>query len=79
MRIYEIISTDVLEGDMSLQNYSVTGIQKHIGVKISCSHCFRIFTFSAKEQQFWYEKMGFWADSVAFQVNAVIVGGFQGQ
>jgi hypothetical protein len=63
-KIHEIISGDVIDGNISLQNYSVIGIQKHVGVRIFCSKCNALFTFSAKEQQFWYEQLRFWADSV---------------
>ena len=63
-KIRSVIASDVLQGNPDNQNYSVLGINWHIGVELFCKKCSRTFIFSAKEQQRWYETLKFWADSV---------------
>ena len=58
------VCIDIVDGDVSKQNYSVVGITKHVGVKIKCRKCNGEFYFTAKEQAHWYETLKFWVDSV---------------
>jgi len=60
----KIIENDIIAGNEAHQNFSVIGIKNHIGVNIKCKNCGIAFPFTAKEQQHWYEKLKFWADSV---------------
>jgi len=60
----KIIENDIIAGNEAHQNFSVIGIKNHIGVIINCKKCGIAFPFTAKEQQHWYEKLKFWADSV---------------
>jgi gamma-glutamyl-gamma-aminobutyrate hydrolase PuuD len=62
--LHEINRSDVLPGQSGAQNYTVVGIQWHIGVILRCKKCRKTFEFTAEEQRHWYEKLRFWADSV---------------
>ena len=66
-KLCKILASDVVKGILQNQNYSVTGINWHIGVTLFCKKCNDTFVFSAKEQQHWYETLKFWADSVPIE------------
>jgi hypothetical protein len=68
-KIVQTLSSDVLPGNTQEQNFSVVGITQHIGVILECKNCRNYFTFSAKEQQHWYEELKFWADSVPIECD----------
>ncbi|HOP64678.1 MAG TPA: zinc-ribbon domain containing protein [Spirochaetota bacterium] len=53
-----------LIGDYSRQNYGLGGpTLMYVELKYRCRSCSEDFIFSAKEQQYWYEELGFLVDS----------------
>lgn len=62
-QLISIQSNDVIIGNAELQNFSVAPIHRHIGVVLKCLKCSEEFDFTAKEQQYCYEKLKFWSDS----------------
>lgn len=52
-----------IRADISKQNYSVRPRRWYIDATFRCSRCGEYFVFTADEQRFWYEELGFWIDS----------------
>mgnify|MGYP003737477309 CR=1 FL=1 len=46
------------------QNYTVVPESHYFAMQIQCERCSEIFWFSEHEQQYWYEELGFWIDSI---------------
>lgn len=45
------------------QNYGYHPRRVYVDIAKRCQSCDSLFIFYAKEQQFWYEKLGFYVDS----------------
>ncbi|HZK79932.1 MAG TPA: zinc-ribbon domain containing protein [Humisphaera sp.] len=54
-----------IEADISKQAYSVCPRHWYIDAAFRCARCDNTFVFSAEEQRFWYEELGFYIDSQA--------------
>jgi len=59
----EIIIGTTIDADISRQNYSVIPISIYVDLMKTCTECRRQFIFYAKEQQYWFEELGFFVDS----------------
>lgn len=53
-----------IRADESKQNYSVFPRTEYFDVLCRCRDCRRWFIFFAKEQQYWYEELRFFVDSI---------------
>lgn len=51
-----------IEADISKQNYSSFPREIYVDIEKQCKQCNRWFIFFAKEQQYWYETLGFYID-----------------
>ena len=61
-----IVSIDystAVRANTERQNYSVCPRHWYIDVDLRCERCSRHFTWTAAEQQVWFEDYGFWIDS----------------
>ncbi|MCK5649177.1 MAG: zinc-ribbon domain containing protein [Gammaproteobacteria bacterium] len=58
-----IFPETVIKADVSRQNYSVFPRSFYVDIEKQCTQCHRWFIFYAKEQQYWYESLGFYIDS----------------
>ena len=56
-----------IKADISKQKYCVCPRHWYINAIFTCSRCGQDFTFSAEEQRFWYEELGFYVDSLPRQ------------
>ncbi len=52
-----------IAADTSKQNYAIYPRAIYVDIEESCELCHRPFIFFAKEQQHWFEKLGFWIDA----------------
>ncbi len=60
------LPTGAIVGDPTRQNFGIGGAQLYyVDRHKRCESCTRQFVFSAKEQQYWYEQLGFIRDSTA--------------
>jgi len=59
----ELDYDSAVKADTRKQNTTVTPRYWYIDAKVRCERCGAIFTFSAREQQAWYEEYGFYVDS----------------
>ncbi len=59
----EIILGTTIDADITKQNYSVFPIPIYVDLLKKCMQCQRKFIFYAKEQQHWYEELGFYVDA----------------
>jgi len=57
----------VLRADSAKQHYSVKPRLIYFPRFRTCRHCGGFFVFSAKEQKYWYEDLGFYVDSTAVE------------
>ncbi|MFK7821635.1 MAG: zinc-ribbon domain containing protein, partial [Planctomycetaceae bacterium] len=56
-------SESAIKADVSKQNYSMFPRPYYVDVLMVCADCRRRFVFFAKEQQYWYEHLGFHIDA----------------
>lgn len=56
---------NAVQADISRQNYTVCPRHWYVDATFRCSTCGESFVFSAAEQKFWYEELGFYVDSRA--------------
>jgi hypothetical protein len=54
-----------VQADVSKQNRSICPRYWYIDAAFRCARCGNTFVFTAEEQRFWYEELGFWIDSKA--------------
>lgn len=54
-----------VRADVDRQNYTVCPRHWYIDATFQCRRCNEKFIFSAEEQEYWYEELGFWIDSSA--------------
>jgi len=59
----EIDYQSAIRGDPDKQNYTVCPRHWHMDATFPCDACSCTFTWSAKEQQRWFEEWNFWIDS----------------
>ena len=45
------------------QNYSIYPRSIYVDIEVKCEVCKRPFIFFAREQQYWFEGLGFWVDA----------------
>ena len=57
--------SSTIAANVSRQNYTVNARDWYIDAYFSCVSCDAVFCFSAKEQEHWYESLGFYVDSCA--------------
>ena len=62
-RTEKIYPESAIRADTSRQNYAVFPRQYYVDIQKHCRECRRPFIFFAKEQQHWYEVLGFYIDS----------------
>ena len=53
-----------VRADPGRQNCSICPRYWYVDTTFACDRCDGEFTFSAEEQQIWYEEYGFWIDSL---------------
>jgi hypothetical protein len=49
--------------DVTKQNYCIYPRKMYVDIAEVCNVCHRPFIFFAKEQQYWFEELGFWIDA----------------
>jgi len=54
-----------VRADISRQNCSICPRHWYLNAAFRCARCGNTFVFSADEQRYWYEELGFWVDSQA--------------
>jgi len=59
-----------VKADTSKQNCSVCPRHWYIDATLNCLRCSNTFVFSAEEQRFWFEDLGFWVNSQAAHCRA---------
>jgi len=52
-----------IPANIEKQNYSTYPRSLYVDIEASCEVCNRLFIFFAKEQQYWYEELGFYVDA----------------
>ncbi len=52
-----------IRADITKQNYSEYPRKIYVDIEVVCDKCNREFIFFAKEQQYWFEELGFYIDS----------------
>lgn len=52
-----------LAADISKQKYALYPRAIYVDIEEKCQRCNRPFLFFAKEQQYWFETLGFWVDA----------------
>ena len=52
-----------IPANLSKQNYSIYPRKIYVDLEKKCITCNRLFIFYAKEQQYWYETLGFYIDA----------------
>lgn len=57
--------SSAIRADIDMQNYTVFPRHWYVDATFHCARCRNEFVFSAPEQRFWYEELGFWIDSTA--------------
>ena len=57
--------TTAAKADTSKQDFTVCPRYWYVEVTFHCARCGEAFVFSAEEQRFWYEDLGFYVDSCA--------------
>ena len=58
-----VFPASAIPADVSRQKYSVRPRRCYVDMLKGCRKCGRDFLFFAREQQFWYEELGFWVDA----------------
>jgi hypothetical protein len=58
-----VFPESAIPADVSRQNYSVRPRLCYVDMLRGCRKCGRDFIFFAREQQYWYEVLGFWIDA----------------
>lgn len=58
-----VFPESAIPADISRQNYSVVPRACYVDWLRTCHCCDRPFIFFAREQQYWYEELGFWVDA----------------
>lgn len=54
-----------IRADIARQNYSVMPRHWYVDATVKCARCSESFCFTALEQKYWYEELGFYVDSFA--------------
>lgn len=62
-RTATIFPATAIRADLSRQNYSVFPRGYYVDILKTCRRCKVEFVFSAREQQHWYEELGFYVDA----------------
>lgn len=57
--------SSAIRADISKQHFSVCPRYWYVDAAFRCPRCGENFVFTADEQRFWYEELGFWIDSQA--------------
>jgi hypothetical protein len=58
-----VFPKSAIPADVSRQNYSVRPRLCYVDMLRGCRKCGRDFIFFAREQQYWYEQLGFWVEA----------------
>ncbi|MDR3637852.1 MAG: zinc-ribbon domain containing protein [Isosphaeraceae bacterium] len=58
-----VFPESAIPADISRQNFSVRPRYCYVDMLKGCRKCGRDFIFFAREQQYWYEELGFWVDA----------------
>jgi hypothetical protein len=61
-RAISVYSETAVRGNPAKQNYSVFPRSWHIDMDLRCRECGKVFRWTAKEQQKWFEEYHFWVD-----------------
>jgi putative zinc ribbon protein len=62
-RLDTIFPESALPADTAKQKYAVYPRRYYVDTLKECRKCSRRFLFFAREQQHWYERLGFWIDA----------------
>jgi hypothetical protein len=57
--------TTATSANVSKQNRSICPRHWYVDAAFHCGQCGDAFVFTANEQQYWYEELGFWIESIA--------------
>lgn len=55
--------SSAIRGEPQKQNYSVCPRHWYVDADFECARCHREFSWTAREQQAWFEEYSFWIDS----------------
>lgn len=58
-----IFPESVIIANLEKQNYATFPRKFYVDIEKQCVRCKRLFIFFAKEQQYWYEVLGFYIDA----------------
>jgi hypothetical protein len=58
-----IFPESAIEADLGRQNYSTCPRRYYVDILKNCRTCNRPFLFFAREQQYWYDELGFYIES----------------
>ena len=58
----EVILGTCIEANLEKQNYTIFPRKLYVDLMRNCKKCGKKFIFYAKEQQYWYENLGFYID-----------------
>ncbi|EIC19410.1 zinc-ribbon domain containing protein [Thiorhodovibrio frisius] len=59
----EYFPETAIPANMDRQEYSIYPRSLYVDIVEHCEECHRAFIFFAKEQQYWFETLGFWIDA----------------